>query len=523
MPRESTRRRFLQAVATGTGLLGAWGQHLANGNQPKSDRLAGLDDYVTLAMARWEVPGLAIAVVQDGKLIHARGYGIRSVEAGAKVDAETVFSIASCTKAFTAAAIAKLVDDAKLRWDDPIARHLRSFQLSDPELTARVTIRQALEHRTGLPTANMLWRNGAFDGDEILARLRWLKPVAAPGERFLYNNNMYLVLGRLVEQVSGRKWNEFLRDELFAPFGLKFTVADRSGIRGFENVAAPHASDGGKVQRLEPYCPDVIAPAGAIHSNVLDMARWLTMHLEGGRSDGRQILSNARVEELHTAPRRAEAKAPAEPQVPRAPISNYGLGWFFNDHAGRRVIEHSGVQTGFVSWVAMMPVERLGLVVLANHHQTGLNSALRSWIFDACLGRPQRDWSEDVRTDYANGYQLLLREAKAQFDAKRPAATSALRPRSEYAGRYESKLYGDLVVTAKNDRLSLQFGTRFEGELQHWENDAFRAVFPNPRLDDWFVTFVGKDGVVTGIQAKESPWAPAWYDDADDLGEFHRK
>ena len=518
-----TRRHFLQAVATSTEILGAWGQHPAQGNQHKPNRLGDLDEYVEKAMVRWEVPGLAIAIVQEGKVIHARGYGVRGIGADAKVDAETVFCIASCTKAFTASAIAKLIDKANMQWDDPIAKHLRSFQLSDPELTARVTIRQALSHRTGLPTANMLWRSGAFASEEILSRLRWLKPVAAPGERFLYNNNMYLVLGKMVEQVSGRKWNDFLRNELIEPLGMKSTVADSSGIRGLENVAAPHASDNGKVQRIQPYCPDIIAPAGAIHSNVLDMAQWLTMHLEGGRSDGRQILSNARIEEMHTAPRRAEREAPAEPNVPRAPMSNYGLGWFFNDHADRRVIEHSGVQTGFVSWVAMMPEERLGLVVLANHHQTGLNSALRSWIFDACLGRPQRDWSEAVRADYSNGYQRLLREAKAQFDAKRPSVTRPSKPLSEYAGVYESKLYGPLRIKAGDDRLSLQFGTRFEGELKHWQDDTFRAAFPNPRLDDWLVTFAVKEGTVAVMQVQESPWAPAWYDDADDLGEFHRR
>jgi CubicO group peptidase (beta-lactamase class C family) len=360
--------------------------------------MSGLGEYVEKAMANWGVPGLAIAAVKDGRLIHSRGYGVRGPGAAA-VDAETVFAIASCTKGFTAAAIAKLVDDAKLRWDDPIAGHLPSFQLSDPGLAARITIRQALAHRTGLPAANMLWRSGAFGGGGIVAKLRRLRPIAAPGERFLYNNNMYLVLGKLVEQVSGRTWEDFLRGELLGPLGMASTAVDSSGVRGRANLAAPHATDGGHLQHIQPYCPDAIAPAGAMHSNVVDMARWLMLHLEGGLLDGRQVLSAARMEEMHTAPGRAEAEAPAGPGVPRAPISNYGLGWFFNDYAGRTVVEHSGTQNGYVSWVAMMPEERLGLVVLANHHRTGLNSALRSWIFDACLGRPERDWSEAVRAD----------------------------------------------------------------------------------------------------------------------------
>jgi CubicO group peptidase (beta-lactamase class C family) len=522
MSREIARRRFVQLAATSIGALGVWGRHTAQGNQRGPNQLDGVHDYIEKAMARWGVPGLAIAVIKEGRLILSRGYGVRTVGTDARVDAETVFPIASCTKPFTAAAIAKLLDDGRLQWDDVIAKHLPELQFSDAELTSKITIRHALTHRTGLPTANMLWRSGAFDSDEILARLRWLRPATAPGEHFLYNNNMYLVLGKVVGQVSGRKWSDFVRNELFEPLSMKSTLANSSAIQGLNNVAAPHASDAGKVQAIQPHCPDEIAPAGAIHSNVLDMAHWLRMHLQGGQFESRQVLSPTRIEEMHTAPPRTLAETPGDPKVPRAPINNYGLGWFFNDYAGRKVVEHSGTQNGFVSWVAMMPEERLGLVVLANHHRTGLNSALRTWIFDACLGRPERDWSEDVRTDYATGYQRLLREAKAQFDAKRPPAMRPLRPLSEYAGLYESQLYGCLRITAKDDRLALQFGTRFEGEMEHWRQDAFRTTFGNPRLDDWMVTFAIKDGHVASLRVKESPWAPAWYDDDDDLGEFLR-
>jgi CubicO group peptidase (beta-lactamase class C family) len=306
-------------------------------------------------MARWEVPGVAIAVVREDKVVHARGYGVRGAGDVARVDAETIFPIASCTKAFTSAALARLIDNAKLQWDDPIARRLPTFQLSDAQRTSKTTVRQALAHRTGLPAANMLWRNGAFGSDEILARLRWLQPVAAPGEQFLYNNNLYLVLGRIVEQVGGRKWNDFLRNELFEPLGMKSTAADSSGVKDLKNVAAPHASDSGSVRRIQPYCPDMIAPAGGVHSNVLDMAQWLKLHLNGGLCGGRRVLSTARMEEMHTAPRQVAAETPAEPRIPRAPLSNYGLGWFFNDYAGRKVVEHSGTQNGFVAWVAVMP------------------------------------------------------------------------------------------------------------------------------------------------------------------------
>lgn len=520
MSHQTTRRRFLKQVVAGAGALGVPGRRCASADD-KPNPLTGLDSYTLQAMANWNVPGLAVAVVHNGQLVHARGYGVRRLGSDDKVDAETLFSSASCTKAFTAAAIAKLIDGGAVGWDDPIVRHLPEFQLSDPAFTSSVTIRHALSHRAGLPTANMLWRSGALDSNQILGRLRWLQPVAEPGQRFLYNNNMYLVLGKLVEQLSGRKWTDFVRSELFQPLGMTSTVADSSGIKGRVNVASPHAADTGTAQLIDCYCPDVIAPAGTIHSNVLDLAKWVTMHLENGRYDNRQVLSKARIDELHTAPGHAP-ETPGDPKIPRAPIRNYGLGWFFNEHAGRRVIEHSGVQTGFVAWIAMIPEERLGLVVLSNNHQTGLNSALRSWILDAMLGKTPRDWSEEVRKDYTNGYQRQFREAKAQFDSTRPAKSPLPRPLGDYAGRYTSKLYGDIVVTSKDNNLQLQLGTRFDGRLEHWQNDEFRAFFPNPRLDDWLVTFKVEDGAVKSLHAKESPWAPAWYDDADDLGEFRR-
>jgi CubicO group peptidase (beta-lactamase class C family) len=372
MSQASTRRRFLQKIATGAGVLGCWSRLSAWGTEPDSDPLDGLDEYVEQAMVNWDVPGLVIAVIHDGKVVHSRGYGVRRAGSEGKVDSETLFNIASCTKAFTAAVVARLVDQKKVQWDDPIVEHLPAFQLFTPELTAKVTIRHALAHRTGLPNANMLWRSGAFGSEEILTRLRWLEPVAEPGERFLYNNNLFMVVGKLVEQVSGKTWKDFLQSELFEPLGMKSTTADFSGIEGLVNVASPHSSDDGKLRPVQPYCPDQIAPAGAIHSNVLDMAQWLKLHLEGGVCDGRRVLSQECVEEMHTAFPKSDSETPPEPGVPHAPITDYGLGWFVDEYEGHRVIEHGGSTTGLVTWVAIMPEQQLGFVVLANHHQTEL-------------------------------------------------------------------------------------------------------------------------------------------------------
>ncbi len=500
----------------------ASGHHRGHAQSPLPHRLRGLGAYAKTAMANWKVPGLAIAVVQDGELILSQGYGVLGLGNSAPVDAESIFPIASCTKSFTAAAVAKLVDVSGVQWNDAIGRYLPELQLFRPNLVDQITIRHALSHRTGLPTANMLWRNGALSSDDIVAALRWLEPVAEPGERFLYNNNMYLVAGKIVEAVSQRKWSEFIRGVLFEPLGMKSTACDSSELRGRVNVAVPHAVDDGILQRIQPYSPDAVAPAGVIHSNALDLARWVKMQLHNGRFEGQQILSAARIEEMHARPPSAQVEPSAESSTPRAPISNYGLGWFFNDYAGQKVVEHAGTSNGFVAWIAMVPQEQLGFVILSNQHRTGLNYALRHWILDACLGRQDRDWSEIVRADFASGYERRIREAKADFDMTRRPAASFSCPLADYAGDYESKLYGRLQITFKDNKLGIRFGTRFDGTLNHWKDEAFRAFFPNPRLDDWLVTFSIQDKSISRLHIKESPWAPAWYEDADDLGEFQR-
>lgn len=521
LPRIS-RRGFVRTVTgTAVGLTGGWIARSAHG-AGGTDQLSGLDDYCRQALSDWKVPGLALAVIRDGEIVLARGYGVRELGKNAPVNENTVFSIASCTKSFTAAMLGKLVDQNKLRWDDFISHHL-------PELTAfgeagrpEPSLRHALQHRTGLPSSNMLWRSGVFTADEILNRILRLTPLALPGEKFIYNNVMYLAAARAAERASGWKWNDFIQAEFFEPLEMRSTLPDNAQLASLQNVAVPHATVDGQVMVAERYCPNVIAPAGAIHSTAADMARWLVLHLQRGRFAGRPVLSAERIDEMH----RPIEPGPAESRptgVPRAPIHRYGLGWFVNDHAEKRVVEHSGVQNGFVSWMAMIPQTRMGVVILSNHHRSGINSALRSWVFDRLLGRPEYDWSNVVLKDHTNGWQRLLREAKADFERTRLTGAGPSLPLSDYIGTYESPVYGAIYVTKTGSQLELQFGTRFRGRLIDWERDSFRAFFPNPRLDDWLVKFNVDDKRVGSLEVQEAPWAPQWYEDRDDLGNFDRQ
>jgi CubicO group peptidase (beta-lactamase class C family) len=514
----ASRRRFLKTVAAGIAVGGcAVSKAAPEASSDFSRRLSDLDDYAAKSMAAWDVPGMAVVVVKDGKVVHSRGYGFRQLGHDERVDEQTIFPISSATKSFTAAAMAKLVDCEKLTWDDAVIRYLPVLGV-DP----RITIDHIIRHRSGLPLANLLWRSGALSAEEILARLHLLKPVAAPGERFIYNNNMYLVAGTIIEKVSGNTWRDHLRTELFTPLGMHSTYADSSQIASLRNVAAPHATLEGTVQSIER-CPVISAPAGGIHSNLTDLAKWLLFHLEPDVQRRVSVLSPARIQEIHTAPAdKSENTTPVKPKTPHAPITRYGLGWFFNDHRGHTIVEHSGVQNGFVAWIAMVPSERVGVAILTNRDRVGLNYALRSWLMDACFGFPVSDWSEKVRLDYKNGYQQLLREAEEKFTAAKKQGTTPSNPIAAYAGIYASPLYGSIRITEKKGSLALQLGSRFHGRMAHWSDESFRVTFEEPLHEDWLVTFSSSNGTLTGMSAKEAPWAPDWYEDAEDFGRFER-
>jgi CubicO group peptidase (beta-lactamase class C family) len=347
MSHKITRRYFVGlGVAGATALQGGLSNHVAaNSNRARlAEEIPGLDEYFQQAIADWKVPGLALAIVRDGKVIVAKGYGVREVGKEATVDESTLFPIASCTKSFTAAMVGKLVDQKKLKWDDPISKHVPSLVIPTLDENIQPTLRHALQHRSGIPNANFLWRTGEFEADEILRRIRFLKPHAAPGAKLVYNNIMYLAAGKAAEHASGKSWGDFITAEFFKPLGMKNSVCfgprdfavqdetkrqnglpDGSTFSRFENVAEPHAINNGMVQKIERHCPNVIAPAGGIHSTVSDMARWLIMHMDRGRFDGRELLSQKRVDELHT-PVEPPPSDPSKKNVPKAPISKYGLG-----------------------------------------------------------------------------------------------------------------------------------------------------------------------------------------------------
>jgi CubicO group peptidase (beta-lactamase class C family) len=461
--------------------------------QAQEATLNGIDEYVVKALNDWDVPGVAIGVVKNDQLVFAKGYGVRRAGGPTPVDEKTVFAIGSASKAFTAAAIGMLVDEGKIKWDEPAAKYLPEFELFDPYVTRELTVRDLLTHRSGLERGDLLWYGAALDRDEILRRARYIKPSWSLRSTFGYQNIMYLAAGQITARISGKSWDQFIQDRILVPLGMGASSTSITALKSRENVATPHAkiaspdnAGESKVEQIPWRNIDNIAPAGSINSNVVDMAQWIRLQLGQGSYKDQRLLSSAAAKELHTPQTIIRAEPPWSLFYPESHFIAYGLGWFLHDYKGRKVVEHGGNIDGMSALVAMIPEEQLGVVILTNLSGTALPAALKYRIFDAYLGHPQRDWSANL----LKTFKAL--EAQGQAAAKKLAdervkGTQPSLALEKYAGGYKSDLYGEAKVTRENDKLVLSYGSAFVGDLEHWHYDTFQArwrsrTFPNSQV-----------------------------------------
>jgi CubicO group peptidase (beta-lactamase class C family) len=499
------------------------------------DPLQGLDAYIRQSMATWQVPGLAIAIVKDDKVVFIKGYGIRETGKPAPVDENTVFPLSSLTKAFTAAAVGILVDEGKLSWDDPVVKHLPWFQLPDPWVTRRVTLRDMLAHRVGGDLGNT-WISIATTTDhrELLRRLRYLEAVEPRfRSRFSYRNISFLALGEVVEAVSGMSWEDFVRMRILEPLGMQSaTTSNRelwdpeslqpcwlceppSPSVGFEdarvqNIVLTHVLSEAGLRPI-PWIGLGSHPAGSISAHLNDVAKWIRMQLAEGVYEGKRIVSAQSIEEMRTP------QIPIQYDLyPLGPESGhfwaYGLGWFLTDYRGRKVIMHGG---DFHTFIAMMPEENLGVAVLTNLTYRGrgrrnhLRVALPFWIFDAYLGAPKRDWSADLvakaKTDAAQG------EARMQkLEAQRVKGTHPSLPLEKYVGVYAHPVFGEVKISKDEGNLVVRIADGAAGDLMHWHYDLFelkwKQVWRNPAQIGEFVVFtLGPTGEVGGLRIEFPP------------------
>ncbi len=388
----------------------------------------------------WQLPGVAVAVVKDDAVVLAKGYGVRKVGESAAVDERTVFAIGSCTKAFTAAALAALVDEGKIKWDDPVIKHLPEFQLHDPYVTREATIRDLLCHRCGIGGGLLMYFGPLYDRHENQRRLRYLKPTSSFRSKFEYQNLGYLVAGQVSTALEGKSWDDIVRDRFFQPLGMKTSSTRIVALNRVPNQATPHDRIAGKVEPVPWMVIDHMAPAGAINSNVVDMAKWLRFQLSQGMHGKKRILSAETMKEMHTPQMLTGARANAE-----TTFNTYGLGWGVSDYRGKLMVSHGGGTSGMISNVTLLPSEKLGLVILSNSAHGFAVQAIRNRILDAFLKAPARDWDEHFLPMQKKRDEAETNRKEEQKKA-RVADSKPSRELTEYAGVYSDDFYGDVKI-----------------------------------------------------------------------------
>ncbi len=469
--------------------------------QPVSSPLQGLDAYVQQVMHDWHVPGLAIAVVKDGKVVLARGYGVRELGQAGKVDANTLFGIASNTKAFTVAALGTLVASGKLKWDTPVVDVLKDFRLSSPYVTQNITLRDLLTHRTGYCDPGVWYTS---DPSTILHRVRYQKPDYGFRTTFCYNNIQYDAAGRFIPAITGQSWHDYVAAYLFQPLGMDRTVTTETAFEKSTNVATPHGMVDGKLAAIHRYWPheaDALPADGAIWSSANDMGHWLQMLLADGKFDGKTVLDAKVVRTMETpqmliAPGTGVGNA-IRRWMPGGTFYSYGFGLFLQDDHGNTLVWHAGDDDGMASALVMVPDQHLGIVVLSNMDHADARFAIVARVLQSMLSLPHHD-IEPALLANAKKYQVEDAAMEKQLAATRVPGSKPSLPIADYAGNYHDDLDGNAHVNVEHGHLVLRLGNPdFTGDLEPWHDNTFRVR--------WRYRFYGDDYVTFDVDALGNP------------------
>lgn len=463
------------------------------------------DAYVNKTLADWEVPGAALAIVKDDKIVYAKGYGIKEIGKTGKTDEHTLFGIASNSKAFTATALAILVDEGKINWDDKVIKHLPDFRLADDYVTREITIRDLLSHRSGLPAygGDIIWWGGDYGRNDIVQRVRFVKPAYGFRSTYAYQNIPFIIAGQIIEKVSGKTWDEFIKTRILQPLRMNETTTSIKDFSPNANKTTPHFRDleTRKTFPIRWRNMDNGAAAAGINSSVSDMANWLRLQLNEGEFEGKRLVSAKNIREIQSPQTIIPfAEQPPEPKL-KSNFRAYGLGWSLREYAGYKMVWHNGWTDGQLSMTAMIPEQRIGIVVLTDVHHQNAYAPLAYRALDIALGLSETDWNayffkfiKNAETGFINGEKRL--------EAERIKNTTPSLSLKDYAGTYENDLYGKISFAEENGRLvvRLAHSPTYTGDLRHWENDKFRVTWRDPVAEKTFLTFAVKNGRVESVK-----------------------
>jgi CubicO group peptidase (beta-lactamase class C family) len=449
--------------------------------------LAGFDVWVDSALAAWHVVGAGVGVVVDGEVVYARGHGLRDRDRSLPATTQTLFAIGSASKAFTVFALGTLVDQGRIGWDRPVVEYLPWFRMYDPDVTRRLTVRDLVTHRSGLPRHDLLWYNNpTATREELVRRLRWLRPNKDLRETFQYNNLMFLTAGYLAGTLMNTSWEDAIRSLVFQPLGMtgsNFSVAESQRAGDF---SLPYEVRHDTVRAMPFRDITLVGPAGAINSNVDDMLKWARMQLSDGTVDGRRVIQAATLQDMH-APHMPIGLSDQKEYGAR----DYGMGWFLTSYRGHYRADHGGNIDGFSALVVLYPRDHLGIVVLTNQDGSALPGLVALHAADRIFGPPQRNWNAEALAR-RNAAQAEQRQAEQRKTSVRVPNTRPSHPLADYAGEYADSGYGTLRVTVDSGHLVAVYNG-IRTALEHWHYDVFNGVrnAADPTFEDMKYLFAG--------------------------------
>jgi CubicO group peptidase (beta-lactamase class C family) len=455
------------------------------------------DKLAADTMTTWRLPGMAVAIVQNDRVIYAKGFGVKEFGKNDTVTADTLFQIGSTTKAFTTTAMAMLVDEKKIDWDDPVRKHLDYFHLADPCADSLVVLRDIVSHRSGLSRHDELWDNSPWSRDEILHRIASVKLTKPIRTTYQYNNIMFMAAGDVVASASKMPWDDFVRARIFQPLGMTHTRT------AFADWATSDHATGHRYAHetitLQPALDDSnIGPAGAIKSSARDMAQWLRFQLADGVIDGKRLVSEDALNETKTPQMALRIDKETRETNPFIHVHSYAMGWVVQDYRGEYMISHGGAINGFRTQVALLPDRHAGVIVMTNMGRGFSIIALRNAILDALMqATPSRDWNA-VYLGVEKHAVENEEKAKKEREARRVANTKPSRDLASYAGTYHDDAYGDATVELENGALVLRW-SRISIPLAHYHFDTFSAISEADDVDEQVQFQLGPDGKVTSM------------------------
>ena len=451
-----------------------------------------LEEVINTSMARFDVPGMAVAVVQDDKVVFAKGFGTSNLNTNAKVNKDTLFGIASNTKAFTSAALAKLVDEGKLSWDDRVIDHLPEFRLYDSYVTREMRIRDLLSHRSGLGLGQgdlMIWPSTDKSIEDILVGLQYLKPASSFRSQYAYNNLMFVTAGEVVARVSGMSWNDYIEKNILQPLHMDNSRAGFSRIpKSNKNWAIGHIPMDGKLNPFFVNYLEDFRGAGAIASSVNDMSQWLLTQLAGGKMPSGEQLFSEKQQAQMWHPHITSMASKSAYEAYHQQFRGYGLGWSIEDYHGFKKLGHGGGILGMVSQVTLLPEKKLGIVILSNQQAFSALSAVTHEVLEDALELEDKDWVEELAKKHFASKQKAYANAKPDT----PADYQPQLPNINYTGTLHDDWYGDVIIEQLDGKLRIDFThtKRLKGTLEHYTGNTFIVKWDEKLLEaDAFIRF----------------------------------